>query len=808
MPALTNNPKKQQGLMLLGFIVMVALIACMVFVAMYAYQLNQEVVEKFENRRWDIPATVYSRPLILSQDKNTTPQALETWLRLLHYDTGSHHKTGSYSKEGNTYTIHTRGFDYGDGDIDTPQHLKISFDGTKMVGLLSTKPTDNNRVRIEPINIGGIYPKNNEDRILLTKENIPQALTDALIATEDRDFYHHIGVSFRGISRAIVSNLTGGQRQGGSTITQQLIKNFYLTSERSLKRKANEAIMAVLLERHYSKDDILIAYMNEINLGQNGNRSVDGFGIASEFYFNKPLSELRLDQYALLVGIAKGSSYYNPRRHPERAKNRRDTVLHNMLVMGKITQEEHDQAIKQPLSVVEKPTIAKSRFPDFLDAIQRELKQYYQEDDLRRAGLKIISTLDPIAQSHAESTMSSQLARLGGKKHALQGALVSADPATGELVAIVGGGGDFTGFNRAIDAKRQVGSLLKPVIYLTALQSGKYNLVSLVKDEPVSYPSGGKNWTPQNYSNKSYGEVPLMTALANSYNQSAVNVGMEFGLSTFERQMHQFGIDGNFSSYPSVLLGAVELSPMQMLGMYQVLSSGGQHAPIHTILQVVSEKGKLLQRADSRQISARFKPEHIYLINFAMQDVIRNGTAKSALSLGEHLKLAGKTGTTNDAKDSWFAGYSGNYVSVVWVGRDDGKPVGLTGGTGALPIWTAYMKGLSLSPVQMPKPDEVAWAWLEIGTNKLSEEACENSAYVPVLTEFLPKQKSDCTLSTPEPAVDDAPDEAPTDAPVSDEPPVSPAEIARMNADAETPADEPDTVEYGDTQESGENPAF
>lgn len=613
-------------------------------------------------------------------------------------------------------------------------------------------------------------------------------------------------MSVRGTARALVSNLMGKARQGGSTITQQLIKNFYLSSERTLKRKANEAIMAILLERHYTKDDILVAYMNEINLGQNGNRSINGFGIASQFYFDKPLSELRLDQYALLVGIAKGSSYYNPRRHPERAKNRRDTVLQNMLVMGKISQDEHDNAVAQPLSVVEKPTIAKSRFPDFLDAVQRELKGYYKEKDLQGAGLKIITTLDPIAQRHAENTLTTGLKKLSSKN--LQGALVSADPHTGELIAIVGGANDFTGFNRAIDAKRQVGSLLKPVIYLTALQSGQYNLASAVKDEPISYPSGGKDWIPQNYSHKSYGNVPMMTALANSYNQSAVNVGMEFGLNTFQRQMHQLGAEGNFSSYPATLLGAVDMSPMQMLGVYQVFASGGRHTPIHAIRQVISEKGKLLQRSgDVSRTTDRFKPEHMYLINFAMQKVISEGTAKSALSLGSHLNLAGKTGTTNDARDAWFAGFSGNYVSVVWVGRDDNKPIGLTGGSGALPIWTSYMKGLSLAPVNFTRPENVQWLWLENGTGKLSDEYCSNAVRVPVLTEFLPTQKSDCISDTPRPTpvpVPLIPHDSPPP-PMSDEPPVSEEEIQRMNDEAPVPVPENETTvidgEAGNTAE-------
>lgn len=746
----THLPRNQQGIMLIGLLLIIILVAGAIFLAMYAHKLNSEIVSKFENRRWDIPASVYSRPLELNVGMSLHPDSLENWLGKLSYSKNGNQKTGSYQKNGNTFTIHTRGFDYGDGDKDPEQTLIVSFRGSTIDSLKSTLP--NSHARIEPIHIGGIYPENNEDRILLTKDTIPQTLTDALVATEDRSFFEHHGVSVRGTARALLSNITGGARQGGSTITQQLIKNFYLNSDRTLKRKANEALMALLLEQHYSKQDILLAYMNEINLGQNGNRSVNGFGIASEFYFNKPLGELGLDQYALLVGIAKGSSYYNPRKHPERAKDRRDTVLHNMLVMGKITQEEHDDAVAKPLGVVEKPTIAKSEFPDFFDVVQRELQRYYVQKDLRSAGLKIISTLDPIAQTASDRAMRNSLAKLKKtNKHTqnLQGALVSANPHTGELVAIVGSGDEFTGFNRVVDAKRQVGSLLKPIIYLTALQSGKYNLASNVKDEPIAYNTGGKSWTPKNYNGKSHGDTPLLTALANSYNQSAVNVGMEMELKNFHGQLRQLGLQSQIPAYPSVLLGAIDLSPMDVLGMYQVFASGGYHTRIHSVKKVISEKGQVLQRTeDYLHKTQRFKAEDMYLINFAMSKVVQEGTAKSALKLGENLNLAGKTGTTNDARDAWFAGFSGNYVSVVWVGRDDNKPIGLTGGTGALPIWIDYMGRLSLTPVHFNEPEQIEWLWLDNGTGLLSDENCSNAVYLPVLKRFAPTQGTDCYQQT------------------------------------------------------------
>lgn len=730
----------------IGLLLLLLMLMALVAVALYAMYLNATVVSKFESRRWDIPATLYSRPLMLYQGASLSPAELESWLKLLRYSQAKPTKTGSYQKSGNTYTIYTRGFGYGDNDTDAKQLIEITFKDNQISTLKSTVPSRTGVVRLEPVNIGGIYPESNEDRQLITHEQIPKQLIDALIATEDRGFYEHHGVSLRGISRAIVANTTGQPMQGGSTITQQLVKNFYLNSERTLKRKINEAIMSLLLEARYGKQEILLAYLNEINLGQNGNRSVNGFGIASQFYFDKPLNELSLDQYALLVGLARGPSHYNPRKNPERALERRNTVLNNMLVTGKIDETTYQKAIKKPLGVVKTPAIAKSSFPDFLDTVQRELQAYYRKEDLQNKGLKIISTLDPIAQQAADTAMANKLGELrkkGGATKDLQGALVSAHPATGELVALVGSGSEFTGFNRAIDAKRQVGSLLKPVIYLTALQSGRYNLTTPVNDSQVTYEINGSNWTPKNYGGASHGSTPLLNALANSYNQAAVNVGLEFGMPAFKAQMANLSITTDIPPYPSVMLGAIDLTPMQMLGMYQIFANGGAYTPIHTIRTVIDEKGRVLQRSQ-RQQQFRAPPQAVYLLNRGLQEVIRSGTAKAANDINKDLGLAGKTGTTNDHRDAWFAGYSGNYVSVVWVGRDDNKPIGLSGGTGALPIWKDYMRRLTLSPVNLPVPSGVTWQWMDGYDGTLSAQGCTGALWLPVIDAYRPSQMSSC----------------------------------------------------------------
>ena len=507
--------------------------------------------------------------------------------------------------------------------------------------------------------------------------------------------------------------------------------------------------MAVLLELHYSKDEILQTYLNEIYLGQNGNRSINGFGLASQFYFDKPLKELRLDQQALLVGMAKGPSVYNPRRHPNDSTARRNTVLNNMLAVGKISQEEYEKAIEKPLDVADKPVEGKSQFPDFLDIVKRELNKVYYSDDLKNEGLIIISTLDPIAQLAADKAVERKLGELrrrGSKTKDLQGALVSANPETGELVAVVGSGSEFTGFNRAVDAKRQVGSLLKPIIYMTALESGRYNLASSVDDSPITVNlSDGTEWNPKNYDNRDHGYVPFTTALSQSYNHSAVRLGMEFGVNTFAKQLQRMGVKEKIPTYPSALLGSVNLSPMDMLGVYQVFATGGFRTPIHSIRSVIDDRGHILQRT-GLNTQRSIPPETNFLINYALQDVVKNGTAKRIQSLGSNLNLAGKTGTTNDYRDAWFAGYSGNYVSVVWVGRDDNKPIGLSGGSGALPVWVDYMNRLKLTPVALPEPEGIEWLWLENNSGKLSNERCADARYLPVMSAHLPEEASSCAM--------------------------------------------------------------
>ena len=744
--------KFERGMGVFALLFSILVIGAFIAFSIYLIRLDNIIREKFEGQRWDIPAKVFARPLEVYANAPVNQADFVEELKMLGYKNQQNYdKSGSYVTENNRLFVHTRGFDYGE-NIDPEQVIEVAFNDNKISDVRATKPSSTGMVRLEPLLIGGIYPQHNEDRVLIKLNRVPKTLIDALIATEDRNFYHHYGISLRGTARALVSNITGGKRQGGSTLTQQLVKNFYLTPEKTLKRKVNEAFMAMLIELHYGKDEILEAYLNEVNLGQNGNYSINGYGLAAQFYFGLPLRELNIAQQAYLVGLVQGPTLYNPWKNPEGAKKRRDVVLKNMLVMNYLTQEQYETETARPLNILAKPTLGPSRFPDFMDIVRRQLRTDYQESDLTNHGLRIFTTLDPIAQTNVEKAFKSSVSRLANanpnRLKNLQGAVLVAHPENGELIAAVGSTQDFTGFNRTLDAKRQVGSLLKPIIYLSALESGRYSWASSIPDAAISIPiEANKNWTPKNYAGGEYGMVPMQRALANSYNLSAVRLGQEFGVATFSNQLRKFGVTSNIPSYPSIFLGAVDMSPMEVLSIYGNFATGGFKYPTRSIRSVVDSDGRLLE-SYGLKVQTTISPENAYLLNYGLQQVMTSGTGKAVYnSFPNTLALAGKSGTTNDMRDSWFAGYSGNHLAVVWLGLDNNKATGLTGSTGALPVWTNVMKQLRQQPVNLRQPTEIQWHWLDLNSGELSAEGCEGASYMPLLRRTIPRRATACGFS-------------------------------------------------------------
>jgi len=731
----------------------------LVILAGVAIYLDAVVQEKFSGKRWTIPATVFARPLELFVGQKLDKDDFLTELDALGYRRErAVDGPGVVSVAGNTIEMHTRGFHFYEG-IEESQRIRVRFSGDFVASLTRGNNVELPVARLEPLVIGGLYPAHNEDRILIKLEQAPPYLLETLVAVEDREFFDHFGVSPKSIARAAWVNLSaGGVRQGGSTLTQQLVKNFYLTNERSLSRKATEAMMAILLELHYDKREILEAYLNEVFLGQDGRRAIHGFGLASQYFFGRPLVELQVQHVALLVGMVKGPTYYNPRRNPERALERRNLIL-DMLVEQQVIDSETAAAAKQkPLGVTPRGSLADSSYPAFLDLVKRQLREEYRDEDLTEEGLRIFTSFDPILQAKAEKAMTETLKRLGKAAEGVEGAMLVTNPETGELQAMLGGRQPgFAGFNRALDASRPIGSLIKPAIYLAALEKpSQYTLTSLLEDEPFSVKGAdGQVWRPQNYGRNAHGAVYLYQALANSYNLSTARLGLDLGVPHVLKTLERLGASPQWPAYPSMLLGAGGLRLIEVADMYQTLANGGFNTPLRGIRSVVAADGEPLSRYPFK-IQQRFDAGAIYLTQYAMQRAMLEGTGRSVYNqLPRSLALAGKTGTTNDSRDSWFAGFSQDLLAVVWLGRDDNGKTSLTGATGALQVWTDFMRRADPLPLQMPMPDNVVMAWIDAQTGQGTAENCPGAVQMPYIRGSEPAAGPGCGIQAPAESVMD-----------------------------------------------------
>ncbi|MEN8106512.1 MAG: penicillin-binding protein 1B [Pseudomonadota bacterium] len=719
----------------------------------YLVYLDYQVRHQFDGKRWSLPARVYARPLELYAGLPLTPEQLSVELSALHYrSVPSPRQAGDVSRNRNRFHVISRSFVHWDGREDSHNVQLTIVEGSIQRLVDGRTGQAISLVRLDPVIVGSFYPAHNEDRVLVKLEDVPLELTSALIAVEDRGFYRHHGIAPLSILRALLANIRAGDVvQGGSTLTQQLVKNFYLTSARTLTRKLNEAIMALLLEWHYDKDEILEAYLNEVYLGQDGNRAVHGFGLASHFYFERPLNELSIEQFALLVGLVKGPSYYNPRRHPERARERRNLVLDVMADLGLIGVDEAARLKSRKLGVSRYHRKATNTFPAFLDLVRRQLRRDYREEDITTEGLRIFTTLDPQAQWQLEQVLGSRLTRLeqgrGLPADSLQGAAVVTSIQGGEVLALAGDRKPkFAGFNRALDAHRQVGSVIKPAVYLTALeQPADYTLATLLDDTQLTWEApNGDAWSPSNYDRQFHGTVPLYRSLAHSYNIATARLGLDLGLSTIVSTLKRLGVDAELRPYPSLVLGAAELSPLQVTQMYQTLASGGFRTPIRAIRAVLTADETPLQSYPLR-VTAAVAPAPAYLVTTALRYAVREGTGRSLYRvLPERMDIAGKTGTTDDLRDSWFAGYTGDRLAVVWVGRDDNQSTGLTGSTGALLVWRDLFGRFGEQGVLQSALEGIEYQRIDTTTGLLGDNGCEDSVELPFIQGSAPLEAAPC----------------------------------------------------------------
>ena len=716
--------------------------------------LDLSIRQRFGVNIQSEPAHVYARPLTLSKGETYALGDIVGRLeRKGYHRTGTLAEPGDFVVAAHAIDIFIRRFGHDD-DFREARAVRIAFNRGAISAVIDHVTGNHiDQVEFAPPLIGSLQLGPHKDRISLKPHQVPGELLEALFIMEDRNFQYHSGIDPRGIMRALWSNLRHGRAvQGASTLTQQLVKNLFLNPEKTLTRKITEALMAIMMELRFSKATILELYLNEIFLGQSGNRAIHGFALASDYYFGRPVNQLKTDEAALLVGMIVAPSTYNPRKHPERALERRNLVLDTLAKSGSISTHRVELLSQKPLGIVAHKSLSTSDSPAWLDYLHRQLRQYYSAEVLRANGLKLYTTIDVEIQKIAQKGLSDTLSRLeqqrGMVAGSLQGAVIVADPRRGEILALVGDRTrGYAGFNRAVDAERPVGSLVKPVVYLTALEHPrKYSLATLLDDSPLTLRTeGSESWSPQNYDKTFRGPVPLYQSLVNSWNLPTIRLGLELGVDRVVDNMRQFGIKRGIADYPSTLLGASQHSPLEMAQMYQVIANQGILIPLRSIRRIQNHRGQTVAKFPVSK-SRVTDYESAFLIDHALKMVVRQGTAAGlSRRFDAKLNLAGKTGTTDDFRDSWFAGYSANLLTVVWVGRDDNRPVNLSGASGAMRVWEEIMMRLNIEESRPAQNNNIVIVSIDPGSGLIANRRCPDRLNLPFIKGSEPEAFAPCS---------------------------------------------------------------
>jgi penicillin-binding protein 1B len=708
--------------------------------------IGHTLAEKFEGRRWDFPSKIYADGFAIFPGLYVERPSFYARLARLGYHEvqGPPKRRGEYrrTKQPRAVEIHLKAFRYPTY-YEPGRLMRLELDAsgrvTRMIAVEDKSETYD--LMLEPEMITGLHGRTAEERHEMDISEVPEPLVRAVIAVEDRRFFDHPGLDFRGLLRAAIVDLKAGQiRQGGSTLTQQLMKNFFLTEERTLTRKLREAMMALVAERRYPKAEILEAYMNEIYMGQRGGVSVNGIWEAAKYYFAREPRELTLGQIATLAGMIRAPNFYSPHTHADRAIERRNTVLDLLLESGDIDTGTHDAARAEPLGAVP-PAPALRGSPYFVDFVRRELTERFSSELLTSEGYSIFTSLDAGLQEIAQRVVKKGLEdleraypRLKKNPEArLEAALITLNPRTGAILAMVGGR-DYgkSQYNRVTDARRQPGSIFKPIVYLAALGSAQMGQAhvqpnTFVLDEPFTweYERGQKTWTPANYKQDYLGRVTVRDALVFSLNAATARVAREVGLAPIRNLAVRMGVGPDLPAYPAIVLGSWEVTPLEVASVYGVLANAGNSTAPLAISKVMDREGQLVEGhrvASERKVPAA----DAYLVTHLLEDAIDRGTGRGVRALGFSRPAAGKTGTTNDYNDAWFAGYTPDLLTVVWVGFDRDEKLGLSGGTAAVPIWTAFMQealeGRPMSAFQVP--DGIVQVDIDRRTGLLATGGC------------------------------------------------------------------------------------
>ncbi|OCL21900.1 bifunctional glycosyl transferase/transpeptidase [Gilliamella sp. wkB171] len=678
----------------------------------YGIYLDQQIKERIDGNVWELPAAVYGQIIDLEPDSEYSLSDVVSMLVGAQYrqqDTKAT-RPGEFIVSNDSIEIYRRPFTFPDGE-EQAFRVKITFYENRVDRITNLDTgRDFGLLRIDPKLITMMHSPNGEQRLFVPLKEFPDSLLQTLIATEDKRFYDHHGVSLYSIGRAIFVNLTTGRTEGGSTLTQQTVKNLFLTNERSLSRKIREAYMALILDARYSKERILELYLNEVYFGQAGSEEIHGFPLASLYYFGRPVNELTLDQQAVLVGMVKGASLYNPWTQPQQVIERRNVVLKLTEQQGIIDDELYNLLSQRPLSVLPKGGVISPQ-PAFMQVVRSELRKQLGDKADHLSGMKIFTTFDPVAQAAAEQAVTNEIDALRKSTNKdLQTAMVVVSRETGEIRSIIGSAEPrYPGYNRAWLTRRAIGSLAKPSTYLTALgQPDRYQLNSWLNDTPISIKlDNGTYWEPKNYDRKFRDRVMLVDALALSLNVPTVNLGMALGLDASKNTLEALGIPSDrIPNLPSRLLGALELTPLETAQMFQTIANNGQRSPLTILRYVLTDKGELVYQSYPQQLQA-VSQQSAFLTTYAMQQVVESGTARSLKTKYSGFKLAAKTGTSNDSRDSWFTGIDGKNVAVIWIGLDDHSPMKLTGATGALKIYSEYLQNNPPKKLVLPMPQNI-----------------------------------------------------------------------------------------------------
>ena len=684
------------------------------WVAGWLFALDRTVVSRFEGRRFSVPSRVYAAPIVIYPGVDWQRLDLSGWLARMGYreqrEAGPL-SVGSYRWLPGRLRVHLRGFDHPQLPEEN-RKVEFRLEAGRVREMRDDRGVPIDVVSLEPEPISSFYGSNREQRDLVEIETVPEHLIAAIYAVEDRRFEQHHGIDPRRIVGAMLANLrAGGIRQGGSTLTQQLVKNFFLTPERTVRRKLTEALMALMVEARYTKPQILEAYLNEIYMGRRGSTAIHGVGEASRFFFGKRVEDLALDESALLAAVIQSPNALSPHRHPERAKRRRDLVLELMESQGRVSRDAASRAAARALSLA---AVALESGQDryFLDELARQLPEVYDETLLSVEGLRIYSTLDTMVQRAAVRALREGLealeaqmgtadsgteqTRQGEKPAPLQGCLLAMRPQTGEILAMVGGREYATSqWNRCTLARRQVGSVFKPIVYAAALspQSGPViTLASTVSDEPLKVETREGFWEPVNYDKKFRGPVLVRDALERSLNVPAARIAQAVGIGKVVEMARRLGIESRLPAVPSLALGTAEVSPVEIVTVYSTFANGGLRPTPRSFIGLLDDRGIGQEQwplAGARRV---LDPGTAFLTTSLLEGVVDRGTGVGIRARGLRGPIAGKTGTTDEEYDLWFVGFTPEIVAVVWVGYDEPRPIGVPSSRGALPIWANFLE--------------------------------------------------------------------------------------------------------------------